>query len=216
MIRESILTGIPMKRDESWLNIMPPFIAYGIGTGLHVPLVVGMKTILIPQFDASRFADYLNKHHPNHMVGVPSHYGNIIANKKMEKRDLSYIIAPCVGGDTMDTELEEKTNAFLREHRCQYKIQKGYGMTEVSAAVSICLSNECNKVGSVGVPFPHTIISIFAPDTEEKLPYGKQGEICITGQTQCLAIMIIRKQQRQSLKFMMTVEHGYTLAILVI
>lgn len=181
MACQSILTNIPMRRDESWLNIMPPFIAYGIGTGLHVPLVVGMKTILIPQFDASKFADYLNKYRPNHMVGVPSHYGNIIANRKMKRRDLSYIIAPCVGGDTMDVELEERTNEFLREHRCQYKIQKGYGMTEVSAAVSICLSNECNKVGSVGVPFPHTIISIFDPETEEELPYGEQGEICITG-----------------------------------
>lgn len=181
MTCQSILTDIPMRRDESWLNIMPPFIAYGIGTGLHVPLVVGMKTILIPQFDASKFADYLNKYHPNHMVGVPSHYGNIITSKKMAKRDLSYIMAPCVGGDTMNAVLEEKTNEFLRSHGCQYSIQKGYGMTEVSAAVSICLSNECNKIGSVGVPFSHTTISVFDPVTQEELPYGEHGEICIAG-----------------------------------
>ncbi|WP_204792011.1 AMP-binding protein [Oscillibacter sp. CU971] len=45
------ISGIDMQREHSWLNIMPPFIAYGVGNGLHLPLSIGMETILIPQFD---------------------------------------------------------------------------------------------------------------------------------------------------------------------
>ncbi|MCM1440093.1 MAG: acyl--CoA ligase [Roseburia sp.] len=178
---QGIITGIDLKREHTWLNIMPPFIAYGIGNGLHLPLAMGMETILIPQFDPAKFADLLNKYKPNHMVGVPSHYNNIIHSDKMKNADLSYIIAPTVGGDSMRSELEKETNEFLAAHNCSYQVSKGYGMTEVCAAVSICVSNECNEVGMAGIPFTHTIISIFDIESGEELTYGERGEICITG-----------------------------------
>ncbi len=173
--------GYDFKREHNWLNIMPPFIAYGIGNGLHLPLSCGMEVILIPQFDPNKFDDLLLENRPNHMVGVPSHYGNIIHSKKLENEDLSYIIAPTVGGDKMDENLEKKTNEFLSKHHCDYKVVKGYGMTEVNAAVAACTSNETNKIGSVGIPFPNTTISIFDPDTGEELGYNEKGEVCITG-----------------------------------
>ncbi len=173
--------GYDFKREHNWLNIMPPFIAYGIGNGLHLPLSCGMEVILIPQFDPNKFDDLLLENKPNHMVGVPSHYGNIIHSKKMENEDLSYIIAPTVGGDKMDENLEKETNEFLSKHHCNYKVVKGYGMTEVNAAVAACTSNETNKIGSVGIPFPNTTISIFDPDTGEELGYNEKGEVCITG-----------------------------------
>ena len=175
------LAGFDFKRHHNWLNIMPPFIAYGIGNGLHLPLTCGMEVILIPQFDPTKFDELLLKYKPNHMVGVPSHYENIINSKKLIKSDLSYIIAPTVGGDKMDEKLEEKTNDFLDKHNCEYKVTKGYGMTEVNAAVAACNSNETNKLGSVGIPFPQTVISIFNPDNGLEMKYNEIGEICITG-----------------------------------
>ncbi len=173
--------GYDFKREHTWLNIMPPFIAYGIGNGLHLPLACGMEVILIPQFDPKKFDELLLENRPNHMVGVPSHYGNIIHSKKMAAEDLSYIIAPTVGGDKMDESLEDETNEFLKKHNCDYKVVKGYGMTEVNAAVAACTSNETNKLGSVGIPFPKTTISIFDPKTGEELGYNEKGEVCITG-----------------------------------
>ena len=160
---------------------MPPFIAYGVGNGLHLPLIVGMEVILIPSFNPNEFADLLNKYHPNHMVGVPSHYGNIIRNKKMRNQDLSYIIAPTVGGDSMDISLEIETNDFLRKHNCKYPACKGYCMSEVAAGVSICSSHACNKIGSVGIPLTHTTMAIFDTATGKELSYNQEGEICMTG-----------------------------------
>ena len=99
----------------------------------------------------------------------------------MKGQDLSYIIAPTVGGDAMDTELERKTNQFLAEHHCQYFVTKGYGMTEVAAGVTVCISNDCNQIGSVGIPLTHTTVSIFDLDTGKELTYNQQGEVCVTG-----------------------------------
>lgn len=178
---QAIMAGFNFKREHSWLNIMPPFIAYGVGNGLHLPLVIGMEVMLIPSFNPDKFANLLNKYHPNHMVGVPSHYGNIISSPKMKNQDLSYVIAPVVGGDAMDISLEIETNKFLADHNCAYPVCKGYGMSEVAAAVCACSSHNCNKIGSVGIPWSKTVMASFEIETGKELPYNQEGEICITG-----------------------------------
>ena len=177
---QSLLTGIDMQREHNWMDIMPTFIAYGVGMGLHLPLTIGMETILVPQFDAKKFDELILKHKPIHMVGVPSYWGTIINSKKMQKQDLSYMIAPTVGGDAMDITLEQEANQFLMEHKCTSRIVKGYGMTEVTGGV-VGTVDANNELGSVGIPFVKTTVSIFDPETNEELGYNKQGEVCITG-----------------------------------
>lgn len=180
LVQQSILTEIDMQRIHTWMDIMPPFIAYGIGMGIHLPLVIGMETILIPAFDADKFDRLLVKYKPIHMVFVPSYWGTILNSKKIKKADLSYIIAPTVGGDTMDPALEVTVNKYLKDHGCSYAVTKGYGMTEVCAGVTGTL-DALNEIGSVGVPFVKTVISIFDPETGTELKYNTPGEICITG-----------------------------------
>lgn len=180
LVFQSIMTGIDMKREHTWMDIMPPFIAYGVGMGLHLPLVIGMETILIPSFQADKFDELLIKHKPIHMVGVPSYWGTIINSKKLKNKDLSYIIAPTVGGDTMNEELEKSANEYLKEHGCNYPITKGYGMTEVCAGVTGTVDAN-NEIGSVGVPFVKSVVAIFDEETGKELPYNKIGEVCISG-----------------------------------
>lgn len=177
---QSVLTGIDMQREHNWLDIMPTFIAYGVGMGLHLPLTIGMETILIPQFDSKKFDDLLVKYKPIHMVGVPSYWQTIIDSKKLVHADLSYIIAPTVGGDAMKKTLEEEANEFLAKHNCTSKITKGYGMTEVAGGVAGTI-DENNEIGSVGIPFVKTIISVFNPVTGKECRYNEIGEICMSG-----------------------------------
>lgn len=170
-----------LNRGDIWADIMPPFIAYGIGNGLHMPLIKGMEVVLVPAFDPKKYDDLMIKYNPTHIVGVPSHYENIINSKKMRHREISYLVSPVVGGDSMKPELEKKVNEFIKAHSGQNNVMKGYGMTEVSAAVSACMSDRINKIGSVGIPFAHTIISVFDTETGKELKYGEKGEVCMTG-----------------------------------
>lgn len=197
---QCVNAGYDFQAWHNWLNIMPPFIAYGIGNGLHLPLACGMEVILIPAFNPAEFDKLLIKYKPNHMVGVPSHYGDLMKSKKLDKQDLSFVIAPVVGGDKMDEELEQQVNEYLEKHNCDYKIVKGYGLTEVNAAVAACTSNENNKIGSVGIPFPNTNIAIFEPDTEEELSYGKTGEVCISGPNTMLGYYDNEEATKQMIK----------------
>lgn len=175
------ISGLDFKDRGTWLDIMPPFIAYGVGNGLHLPLSMGMKTILMPKFDPMQFDEILLKHKPNYMAGVPSHYGYLLKSKKMMNVDLSFIKTPIVGGDKMDYTLEEEVNHFLEEHNCQSKIIKGYGMSEVDAAVSVCTTNSTNKLMSVGIPLSHSNIVIFDPETDMPVGPNELGELRISG-----------------------------------
>lgn len=179
--RQCEISGLDFRDRGTWLDIMPPFIVYGVGNGLHLPLSMGMKVILMPTFDPSKYDDIILKHRPNYMAGVPSHYGYLLQSKKMQGIDLSFIKTPIVGGDKMDYTLEQQVNEFLKNHNCGTKIIKGYGMSEVDAAVSVCINGEVNRLRSVGVPLSQTVIGIFNPDTDEELYYNEHGEIRITG-----------------------------------
>lgn len=175
------VSGLNFKDRGTWLDIMPPFIVYGVGNGLHLPLSMGMKVILMPKFDPAKYDEILLKHKPNYMAGVPSHYGYLLESKKLKNVDLSFIKTPIVGGDKMDYNLEQEVNKFLEEHNCGTKIIKGYGMSEVDAAVSVCINGEINKLKSVGIPLSHSNIGIFNPETNEELSYNQDGEVRISG-----------------------------------
>lgn len=175
------ISGLDFKDKGTWLDIMPPFIVYGVGNGLHLPLSMGMKVILMPKFDPTKYDKIILKHKPNYMAGVPSHYGYLLTSKKLKNVDLSFIKTPIVGGDKMDYTLEKQVNEFLENHNCKTKIIKGYGMSEVDAAVSVCVTNEVNKLKSVGVPLSHSNMGVYDPETNKELTYNQPGEVRITG-----------------------------------
>lgn len=173
--------GYDFQRQHIWLNIMPPFIAYGVGNGLHLPLALGMEVVLIPQFDPNKFDKLLDKYKPNHITGVPTHYDSILKSKLFQKEGLKYLLSPIVGGDKLNEASEELINKFFKENNCNFNVSKGYGMSEVSAAVCTTSIPEINEIGSVGIPFHHTIMAVFDPDTNKELKYNEIGEICISG-----------------------------------
>lgn len=174
--------GYEFKKGDISLNILPPFIAYCLSNSIHVHLSLGLTVVLIPIFDAKDFPKLLMKYKPNHVLGGPILWENVIKSKKIKNKKLSFLVTPVSGGDTMNAELESRVNKFLKEHNCQHKVAQGYGMTEACSAVTYSKEN-ANKIGSVGIPFINNIVSIFDPVNLEELKYGEIGEICINTPT---------------------------------
>lgn len=170
-------SGFDFQRHHKWLGIMPPFIAYGIGNGLHLPLSTGMTLIVVPKFDPNKYDELLLKYKPNHIAGVPSHYNAIINSERLRNMDLSFLLSPIVGGDGAEVHFEEEVNRFLNTHNCSTNLIKGYGMTEVCAAICATARNDFNKLGSVGIPFTHSVMGVF--ENGKELPVGQTGEICM-------------------------------------
>ncbi len=164
-----------LTRKSTWAQILPLFIAYGVTCSLLIPMIVGMPMIIrIPMSES--IADICRKFKPNHIVYGPAYWESFADDGK--DIDVSYLLAPISGGDTIHGVTEDKINKYLKEHGSKYPIMNGYGMTEVGAAVSVNMSG-AYRTRSIGIPFAHNIISAFDVDTGEELPYGVDGELCI-------------------------------------
>lgn len=171
-----------MQRKDTFLSIIPPFFPYGICVSTYVPIALGLETIIIPKFDISIFSRLMIEYKPNHITGVPRYWEEFMKFVSDKPIDLSFIKSAGCGGDGMNAQLEKKINIFLKEHNSPSKIMKGYGMTEVSATAVVCTEN-CNEIGSVGMPLICNNVSIFDRETGKELSYlnNEVGEICITG-----------------------------------
>lgn len=171
---------ITFKRQQKFLNVMPPFIAYGFACGVHMPLSLGITSIIIPNLDPKELSTLILKYKPAHMCGVPEHYQVLVKDKQMKNADISYLLNSGSGGDAINIGAESEVNEFLKAHGSKYALTKGYGMTELCSSSCTCMS-DINKLGSVGIPLVKNIISAFEPGTDKELNIGEKGEICITG-----------------------------------
>ena len=169
-------------RGQTLMNIMPPFIAYGFACGIHLPLTLGIKVVIIPNADASKLGSLVLKYKPQHMFGVPTHYQQLATDPLLKNKDLSFIRMYAAGGDAISVGAEENVNEFLAAHNVEFPMAKGYGMTEVSSAATAAAAS-ITKPGSAGIPLVDTIVSVFEPGTAKELPIGEQGEICICSES---------------------------------
>ena len=189
MLTDDCFNGIALQfqaypklfhRGQKLMNVMPPFIAYGFACGIHLPLVLGFTVVIIPNLDPAKLGSLVLKHKPEHMFGVPTHYQQLASDPKLRDKDLSFIINYAAGGDSLSRGAEQTVNDFLAAHGARYPIAKGYGMTEVSSAATVAAGLD-NKPGSVGIPMVDTVVAAFEPGTDQELPIGQRGELCISG-----------------------------------
>ena len=171
--------GLDYEKDDKFLNILPPFIAYCLCNGINMPLTLGLEVTIIPQWDVPDFPMILDKYKPNHVLAGPILWDYVT---KSDIRDLSYLKTPVSGGDALNEELEKRINDFFKKKNCKSKVAQGYGMTEVSSA-AVFSKQEANKIGSVGIPFIKNNVSIFDPETLLEKDIGEEGEIWISSPT---------------------------------
>ena len=170
---------IDFEKGDSFLNILPPFIAYCLCNGINNPLTLGMELTIVPKWEVPEFPDLMEKYKPNHVLAGPILWEYVI---KSNITDLSYLKTPVSGGDSLNKELEERINDFFKDKGCTHKVAQGYGMTEVSSAATFSYPRS-NMLGSVGIPFIKNKVSAFNPNSLDELHTGEEGEIWISTPT---------------------------------
>ena len=164
------------------LSVMPVFHGFGLGIGIHTPLIGGATCILLPQFNVKVYAQTLVKQKPNLIPGVPTLFEALLRAEDLEGADLSFLKGIFSGGDSLSPELKKKVDTFLKEHGCSEQIREGYGTTECVTA-SCLTPKDYARTGSIGVPFPDTYYKIVTPGTTTEVDPNTEGEICVSGPT---------------------------------
>ena len=178
-----VLATNPMFRPgDKMLAVMPVFHGFGLGISIHTMLMYAGCCILVPRFTADSYAKLLLKYRCNFIAGVPTLYEALLRLPSMKNADLSCLKGVFSGGDSLSVELKKRFDKFLLDHRAVVQVREGYGLTECVTA-SCLTPYQMFKEGSIGIPFPDTYYKIVRPGTQKELPYGEEGEICLSGPT---------------------------------
>lgn len=181
------------------LAAMPVFHGFGLGVCIHTMMFMGGTSILVPRFNVKSYAKLIRKTQPNFIAGVPTLFEAITRNKYLDGADLSCLRGVFSGGDSLTIELKKKFDAFLKEHNARVRVREGYGTTECVTASCLTPYNK-EKEGSIGIPYPDTYYKICKPETNDELPYGEEGEICLTGPSMMIGYIGHEEDNRQTLR----------------
>lgn len=175
MVVQYLNAEFHFQRGETYLDILPTFLAYGTGM-LQLAASTGIESTLWLSMDPAEIGGEFNRLKPNHFAGAASMVEEII---KQTTGDLSGLINFTGGGESLSPEREAELNQFLKDHNVpeHVKFCSGYGMSEVAS--STCAnSNKLYRKDSLGLPLPKTNVKIVDEGSGEELPLGEVGEIC--------------------------------------
>ena len=204
--KQIIATNPMFRPGDKMLAVMPMFHGFGLGVSIHSMLVSGGCCILVPRFTPDSYAKLLLKYRCNLIAGVPTLYEALLRLPKMKNADLSCLKGVYSGGDSLSVELKKRFDQFLFDHHATIQVREGYGLTECVTA-SCLTPYHISREGSIGIPFPDTYYKIVEHGTQKEVPYGTEGEICLSGPTVMLGYLHHPEETAQTLQ---THEDGLT------
>lgn len=96
VVEQTKYSGITLNRGESWLAVAFPFTAYALICSQHLPLCLGITTVLCFSLDVKKVEKELLKYKCNHMANTPLMWEQLMNSKRLKKMDLSFLISPSV------------------------------------------------------------------------------------------------------------------------
>jgi long-chain acyl-CoA synthetase len=77
-----LVIDYPHSRQERYLPVIPPFHNYSLVNSMMVPLSCGYVVILLPKYEPEKFAEYVAKYGPNHIMSIPTYWEALLKIKE--------------------------------------------------------------------------------------------------------------------------------------
>lgn len=167
-------TTFDFRMGDSFMDMLPPFLGFGISIEMHLPLALGMKTTLWIDIEPDKVVQAFERIKPRHFVSGP-----VIVNQMLESniKDMKFLSTFAGGGESLSIEQEKKVNSYLHNKGYNGNYVTGYGMTECCATVCTGMQG-FYKEGTLGIPLPKVNMKIIDPENGQERKYGEEGEIC--------------------------------------
>lgn len=163
--------------QEKMLGVLPFFHVFAMTTVMNFSVRNALEIVALPRFELEATLKLINKKKPQYFPAVPAIYNAINNHKKLAKFDLSSLKSCISGGAPLPVEVKKN---FEKKSGCV--VVEGYGLTESSPVVSANPLVGLNKAGSIGLPFPGTVVEIINPDDKKTvMGVGERGELCARG-----------------------------------
>lgn len=174
--------GIEEVAGKRSLAVMPLFHGFGLVVCVHAMLCLGFQVFLVPKFDFRKCSSLIFRQKINCIYGIPGLYEALIRSPKIDTADLSFIELLVCGGDKLPEKLQKRVNAKLKKGGADVTLREAYGQTECVAGCSLNPKFD-TRIGSAGIAYPDMEFKIVEVGTQNALPYGQPGELCVSGPT---------------------------------
>lgn len=163
-----------LHADHTFLNVLPPFHAFGYTLGVLAPLTLGASTWCLPRFSPMGVLEAIAARRVTIFPAVASMFAALVGAKQASRNTLETLELPVSGGEPLPLPLADAFRSrFGRE------LLEGYGLTETSPVVT-GNTPDAHRPGSVGQPIPG--VSVRAVDERgARLPPDAEGELVVSG-----------------------------------
>ncbi|WP_330621627.1 class I adenylate-forming enzyme family protein [Dorea longicatena] len=167
-------TTFDFRMNDVFMDMIPPFLGFGISIGIHLPLALGMESALWIDIEPNKVVQAFNRIKPRHFVSGP-----VIVKAMLENniKDMKFLSTFAGGGESLSIEQEKKVNSFLHDKGYGGNYVTGYGMTECCATVCTGMPG-IYKEGTLGIPLPKVNVKIVNPKDGQEQKYDEVGEVC--------------------------------------
>lgn len=174
MIQDAVSVLQPLYPTDVALSILPPFHSFGFAAVGFLALLSGAKTAFYPDpTDGPAIAERIARWKATVFPAPPSFLKRIFSAASNEQ--LKTIRLYISGAEKAPPELLSR----IAEINSESHFIEGYGITECASAVSV------HKPGApligAGQLLARCEARTIHPDTQEPLPEGAEGELCLRG-----------------------------------
>lgn len=162
---------------ETFFSLLPYFHSFGLTFFMVCAVKIAAQQVVLPKFDVDLCLQMHRREPVTFFVGVPAMFSRLAKAAREKEVDITSIRYAISGAMSLPDEVaaqwEEQTKGIIVE---------GYGMTETSPTMTGSPINAGRRHGTLGVPFPSTLMrlgDLDNPDTEP--PAGEVGEILVKG-----------------------------------
>lgn len=172
--------GIEDTLGKRSLVVMPLFHGFGLIVCLHGMLSLGMQLYLVPKYDFNACSKLIIKKKLNCVYGVPGLFEALLRSQYIEGADLSFMDLLVSGGDKLPEKLQLRMDKALQNGGSRARLREAYGQTECVAGCAMSPHFDI-RIGSAGIAYPDVLLKIVKNGTQEEVPDGEDGELCISG-----------------------------------
>lgn len=158
--------------------LTPPFFhGYGLATMLSI-ISRGLTAVFMSSFDPQLFCKTIQKYRIETIPLAPPIMYFLANHPMISKYDFSSVKEIICGAATLSPEI---LFAVKKRFNNNIIIRNGYGMTELSVAVTISPPYKTVEPNSIGLLIPGTNCKVIDPSTSLSLGPNKIGELCFNG-----------------------------------
>ena len=165
-----------LRPDDSLLNVLPNFHAFGFTICCVLPFVLGATQVLMTSFmPPSNVIKTIDETKPTVLLLVPAMLGFAASMLERMNKTLTGIKLVIAGGDRYNIKMDDRVTRTFG-----VPVIEGYGITECSPVLAVNPRPDMRKLGTVGPALPRFDLQLRS-ESGELLPVPGEGVLWVRG-----------------------------------